>query len=157
MTLWQIWICLYPMPHCGCVCSNSTLIMVPINFWRNSDLFKKKEHFSSSKIDKVRAFQRKSLKIFKENLSNTKHKSLKRFWSYYDDFEYQFEWFWVHLALKWPIWVEVSYTNVPEPSVGGGGSKMAWNMLTSYLHGPYDDKRLEWDNIKLSWNKIWSY
>ena len=87
MTLWQIWICLYPMPHCGCVCSNSTLIMVPINFWRNSDLFKKKEHLSSSKIDNFRAFQRKSLKIFKENLSNTKQKSLKPFWSYFDDFE----------------------------------------------------------------------
>ena len=24
---------------------------------------------------------------------------------------------WVHLALKWPIWAEVSHTNVPEPSV----------------------------------------
>ena len=45
----------------------STLIMVPINFWRNSDLFKKKRN-SSSKIDKVRAFQRKSFKFFKENL-----------------------------------------------------------------------------------------
>ena len=33
----------------------STLIMVPINFWRNSDPFKK-EHFSSSKIYWVRAF-----------------------------------------------------------------------------------------------------
>jgi len=65
--------------------------MVPINFWRNSDLFKKKERFSSSKIDKVRAFQRKSLKLFKENLSNTKYKSLKRFWSYYDHFWYQIE------------------------------------------------------------------
>ena len=85
------WVCLYPMPHYGRGCRISTLIMVPINFWRNSDLFKKKEHFSSSKIDKVRAFQRKSLKIFKENLSNTKHKSLKRFWCYYDDCECQIE------------------------------------------------------------------
>ena len=68
-----------------------TLIMVPINFWRNSDLFKKKKRFSSSKIDKVRAFQRKSLKFFKENLSNTKYESLKRFRSYYNHFWYQIE------------------------------------------------------------------
>ena len=27
---------------------------------------------------------------------------------------------WVHSALKWPIWVEVSHTNVTEPSVWGG-------------------------------------
>ena len=84
-------VCLYLMPHYGRGCRISTLIMVPINFWRNSDLFKKKEHFSSSKIDNFRAFQRKSLKIFKENLSNTKQKSLKPFWSYFDDFEYQIE------------------------------------------------------------------
>ena len=30
--------------------------MVPINFWRNYDPFKIKEHFSCSKIDQVRAF-----------------------------------------------------------------------------------------------------
>ena len=72
------------------MCRTSTLIMVPINFWRISDLVLKKEHFSSSKIDKARAFQTKSFssKIdkvrafqrnsFRENLSNTKHKSLKR-------------------------------------------------------------------------------
>ena len=34
----------------------STLIMIPINLWQDSDPFKKKEHFSSSKIDRVRAF-----------------------------------------------------------------------------------------------------
>ena len=45
---------------------------------------------------------------------------MKPFWSYFDDFEYQIEYFLVHLALKRPIWVEVSHTNVPEPSVGGG-------------------------------------
>ena len=51
------------MGHCHCLmpdyahkCRTSTLKMVPINFWRNSDPFKKKEHFSSSKIDRVRAF-----------------------------------------------------------------------------------------------------
>ena len=37
-------------------CRTSTVIIVPINFWQNSDPFKKKEHFSSSKIDRVRAF-----------------------------------------------------------------------------------------------------
>ena len=44
------------MPDYTHRCRTSTLIMVPINFWRNSDLFKKKEHFSSSKIDRVRVF-----------------------------------------------------------------------------------------------------
>ena len=40
-------------------------------------------------LTEVRAFQRKSLTFFKENLSNTKQKSLKRFWRYYDESEYQ--------------------------------------------------------------------
>ena len=44
------------MPSYACRFRTSTLIMVPINFWRDSDPFKKKEHFSSSKIDRVRAF-----------------------------------------------------------------------------------------------------
>ena len=35
-------------------CNASFLVMLPIDFWRNSDLFEKKEHFSSSKTDKVR-------------------------------------------------------------------------------------------------------
>ena len=47
----------------------------------------KKEHFSSSKIDQVRVFQRKSMKIFLENRSNTKQQPLKHFWSYYDNFK----------------------------------------------------------------------
>ena len=37
--------------------------------------------------------------------------------SYYDDFEYQIELFCIHLEVKWSIWIEVSYTNVHEPSV----------------------------------------
>ena len=40
----------------------TALIMVPINFWRNSDPFKKKEHFSSSKTDRIRLVLRKSMK-----------------------------------------------------------------------------------------------
>ena len=32
------------------------LIIVPISFWQDSDPFKKKEHFSGSKIDGIRAF-----------------------------------------------------------------------------------------------------
>ena len=32
------------------------LALVPINFWRNSDPFEKKEHLSSSKNDRFRAF-----------------------------------------------------------------------------------------------------
>ena len=55
----------------------SPLMMVPINFWWNSDLFKKKEHFSSSKTDKVRTFLDKSLKFSIENLSKAKDKSLR--------------------------------------------------------------------------------
>ena len=55
--------------------------MVPINFWQNSDQFEKKRIFFSSKFDKLRGFQRKSLKFSKENLSNPKHESLKCFWS----------------------------------------------------------------------------
>ena len=38
----------------------SPLMMVPINFWWNSDLVKKR-HFSSPKTDEVRAFLDKSL------------------------------------------------------------------------------------------------
>ena len=68
------------MSHYGRGCHISTIIMVPINFWRNFDLFFfKKGIFSSLKIDKVRVFQRESLNFFKENLPNTKQKSLKRF------------------------------------------------------------------------------
>ena len=37
----------------------------------------KKEHFSGSKTDGVRAFLSKSLKLSIENLSKAKHKSLK--------------------------------------------------------------------------------
>ena len=44
------------MPDYALRCRTSTMIMVPINFWRNSDPFKKEEHFSSSKMDRVRAF-----------------------------------------------------------------------------------------------------
>ena len=48
------------------------LMTAPIFFWRNSDLFKKKEHFSSSKIDKIKVIQKKSTKFYKEILSNSK-------------------------------------------------------------------------------------
>ena len=46
-------------------------------------------YFSRSKIDKFIAFQRKSLKYPKENLSNLKHKSLKCFSSNCNDFDYK--------------------------------------------------------------------
>ena len=65
------------MPHFGRGCRISTLIMVPINFLPNSDLFKK---ISSLEIDKVRAFQWKSLK------SNT---------SIFETFLELLWWFWV--------------------------------------------------------------
>ena len=49
----------------------SLLVMVPMDFWVNSDLFKK-GHFSSSKTDKFRTFFAKSLKFSTENLSKAK-------------------------------------------------------------------------------------
>ena len=55
MTLWQIWLCLFPMPHYGHGCGISTLIMVPINFWRNTDLFKKSV-FLAQKLIKLEHF-----------------------------------------------------------------------------------------------------
>ena len=55
-------VCLYSMPHYAHGCRISTLIMVPINFWRNSDLFKKKIVFLAQKLTK--------LDHFKENLSS---------------------------------------------------------------------------------------
>ena len=55
------------MPYYAQRCQTSTLIMVPINFWRNSDPFKRKQHFSSSKIDRV----------FDKSLKNFHSKSLK--------------------------------------------------------------------------------
>ena len=63
---------------------NQTMTMVPMDFWRNSDLFEKKEHFSSSKTDKVRTFLDKSLKFSIENLSKAKDKSLRLYKSYND-------------------------------------------------------------------------
>ena len=39
---------------CALRCNASFLVMLPFDFWRNSDLFEKKEHFFSSKTDKVR-------------------------------------------------------------------------------------------------------
>ena len=37
-------------------CRTSTLIMVPINFWRNSDLFKKKNIFLAQKLTELEHF-----------------------------------------------------------------------------------------------------
>ena len=91
-TSWKL-VCLYPMPHYARGCRISTLIMVPINFWRNSDLFKKKERFSSLKIDKVRSSQRKSLKFFQR-------KSLKFFQRKYLKYEHQLRY--TQNCLKFP-------------------------------------------------------
>ena len=61
VTLASKLVCLYPLPHYGHGCWISTLIMVAINFLRNSDLFKKKNIFLSQKLT--------TLEHFKENLS----------------------------------------------------------------------------------------
>ena len=67
------------MPDYAWRCRTSTLIMVPINFWRNSDPFKKKEHFSSSKTDRVNeSIFCQSYKFSIVNLSNRGQKYLKQ-------------------------------------------------------------------------------
>ena len=48
-------------------------------FWQNADLFLKKEHFTSSKADKVRASFDKSIKFSIEKLPRAKRKSLRLF------------------------------------------------------------------------------
>ena len=60
-TSWKLF-CLYAMPHYASGCRISTLIMKPINFWRNSDLLKKKNIFLAQKLTK--------LEHCKENLWN---------------------------------------------------------------------------------------
>ena len=85
-------------------CHIIPLIMVPINFWQNFDLLEK-EHFFSSKIDKVRKFKKKYLNLGRKSL---KYKTwiFGTFWFYFDNF-------WINLiilALKWPIWFKVSHT-----------------------------------------------
>ena len=52
-------------------------MMIPIDFWRKFDLFKKKEKNSSSKTDKVKAFLDKSLKFSIVNVLNTDQKYFK--------------------------------------------------------------------------------
>ena len=53
-------------------CRISPTIIVSLSLFSNSIPFLCKEHFSSSKTDKVRAFYRKSLKYFKRNRSKYK-------------------------------------------------------------------------------------
>ena len=60
------WVCLFPMPHYSRRCRISTLIMVPINFWRNSDLFKKKNIFLAQKLIKLEHFKENLWKYSKE-------------------------------------------------------------------------------------------
>ena len=93
-------------------------LMVPINFWRNSDPLKKKENFSSSKIYWVK--EHFSVKFSIENLSNTDQKCLKQsignqecfFTIKRSNFEGIFE-----FSIFFP---SVSRPYAPEPSVGGG-------------------------------------
>ena len=55
-TSWKLG-CLYPMPHYAIGCRISSLIMVPINFWRNSDLFKKKKVFLAQILTEIEHFK----------------------------------------------------------------------------------------------------
>ena len=55
------------MPDRAQGCRTNPLTMVLMDFLRNSDLFEKKEHFSSSLTDNVRAFLHKSLNFWLEN------------------------------------------------------------------------------------------
>ena len=50
-------------------------MMIPIDFWRKFDLFKKKEKNSSSKTDKVRAFFGQSFN-FQEKIYKKLNKNL---------------------------------------------------------------------------------
>ena len=45
------------MLHYGRGCHISTIIMVPINFWQNSDLFEKKNVFLAQKLPKLDHFK----------------------------------------------------------------------------------------------------
>ena len=73
--------CLY---HCLMLdyerrCRISTLIMVPISFWRNSDLFKKKIVFLAQKLTKLEHFKEKaSTKIPRGHNTNRKHSTLAK-------------------------------------------------------------------------------
>ena len=60
-------------------CRTSTLIMIPINFWRNSDHLKKKNIFLAQKLTVLlQNFFCKSLKFSIVNLSNMGQKCLKQ-------------------------------------------------------------------------------
>ena len=63
------------MPHYGRGCRISTLIMVPINFWRNSDLFKKKNIFLAQKLTILELFK-ENLWKFSKKISQTQNKNL---------------------------------------------------------------------------------
>ena len=75
LTRWSLsW---FPIADCALRFRSSTLMIVPIKFWRNSGKSKKKEHFSSSKTDKVFAFLHKSIKFLIENRWKVKQFFLK--------------------------------------------------------------------------------
>ena len=71
------------MPDYACRCQTNTLIMVPINFWRNYDTFIKKEIFLDQKLTELEHFLKIS-KNFKVNLSNTDQQFLKQSIDYND-------------------------------------------------------------------------
>ena len=97
------------MPRYGRGCHISTLIMEPINFWKNADLFRKKNIFLANKIDNLEYLKKiskrcqwlfKSLRHFLRIL-NIEFNNFGPIWLWVSD------------------WAEVSHTNVPEPSVDG--------------------------------------
>ena len=67
---------IFLMLDCARGFRTSTLRMVQMDFWRNSDLFKKKNIFLAQKLTKSEHFY-ESLKIFIENHLNLFLKSLK--------------------------------------------------------------------------------
>ena len=99
--------------NCRHLCQNAAirvLLTAPIFFWRNSDLFKKKVYFSSSKIDKIRAVLR-NLSKFHEKIAKICNKNL---WNGFDSkkgtenhpintlfYPFQFCYLWPSAACFW--------------------------------------------------------
>ena len=89
------------------MCQTSTLRMVPIEFWQYLDLFKRTQHFFSSKIIEIRAFFFQISQNFSRNLLETK--ILKCFWFQYEFFLYHpFLQFWALFTRTFSSWQTIS-------------------------------------------------
>ena len=98
----------------------SPLMMVPINFWWNSDLFKKKEHFSSSITEEVRAFLDKSIKFSIENP-----------WKAYNDWSWPLNSITVDTKIHYcsPLGLKYTLPKILSPVWAVGGRECPHNVL----------------------------